>query len=236
MLVVGPSRAAEVKDGDTIILDDKSFKLDGIDAPERDQVCLDENCAVWACGIVARDRLTALIGKRDVRCDDKGPDRAYRNSKRRVGVCWVEGESLSLNQLLVREGWALNFEPYAKGRFKADQADAENNRRGLWKGCFSNPDDHRRGKKSTAPLLGAACSCSAAKSARDSLFPDDAAMPPGCPIKGKFALRAKITGHLGIYHLPGCRSYQRTKSPDRWFCSEEDAQADEFRKAYTCPK
>jgi methylphosphotriester-DNA--protein-cysteine methyltransferase len=56
-------------------------------------------------------------------------------------------------------------------------------------------------------------------------------MAPGCTIKGKFVLRAKITGHRGIYHMEGCRSYQRTKSPDRWFCSEADAQAAGFRRA-----
>jgi endonuclease YncB( thermonuclease family) len=38
LVVIRPSVAAEVKDGDTIILDGKSCRLDGIDAPERDQV------------------------------------------------------------------------------------------------------------------------------------------------------------------------------------------------------
>lgn len=34
----------------------------------------------------------------------------------------------TVNQWLVREGRALNFEPYAKGRFAADEADAKQNR------------------------------------------------------------------------------------------------------------
>ena len=62
-------------------------------------------------------------------------------------------------------------------------------------------------------------------SARDKLFPDNPEMPPGCSIKGKFAVRAKVTGYRGIYHLEGCRSYRTLKNPNRWFCSEEDAQA-----------
>jgi endonuclease YncB( thermonuclease family) len=90
------------KDGDTIELGGTSFRLDGIDAPELDQVCLDEKGAVWACGIEARDRLAALIRNRAVRCDDKGPDPVY--STRRIGACWVEGDDLNLNQRLVREG------------------------------------------------------------------------------------------------------------------------------------
>ena len=50
-------------------------------------------------------------------------------------------------------------------------------------------------------------------------------MPSGCNIKGKFAVRARVTGNLGIYHLQACRSYPALTKPDRWFCSEEDAQA-----------
>jgi hypothetical protein len=31
-----------------------------------------------------------------------------------------------------------------------------------------------------------------------------------------------------------CRSYPGLTKPDRWFCSEEDAQAAGFRRAYNC--
>jgi methylphosphotriester-DNA--protein-cysteine methyltransferase len=47
-------------------------------------------------------------------------------------------------------------------------------------------------------------------------------------------VRAKVTGYRGIYHLEGCRSYRTLKNPNRWFCSEEDAQAAGFRRALTC--
>ena len=56
-------------------------------------------------------------------------------------------------------------------------------------------------------------------------------MPAGCDIKGHYAMRA--WPYRGIYHLPGCGSYRRTKAK-RWFCSEEEALAARFRKAYTC--
>jgi hypothetical protein len=67
----------------------------------------------------AKSTLAALVRDRAVRCDDEGPDPVYPT--RRIGACWVEGDDLNLNQRLVREGWALNFEPYAKHRFKADR-------------------------------------------------------------------------------------------------------------------
>jgi endonuclease YncB( thermonuclease family) len=229
-----PSWAAEViiADGDTLVLNGAPHRLDGIHAPKTDQVCLNETGAVWSCGIEARDKLKEFVGNRDVRCDGKKYDTVYRN--RRISVCRIEGEALSLNQWLVREGWALNFEPYAKGRFKADQDEAREKGRGLWKGCFSPPQSAQRGNKSTASLLGAACTKGQVGEIRDILFPDNPAMPPGCSIKGKLAARAHFTGHRGIYHMESCRSYGRTKRPDRWFCSEGEAQAEGFRKAFTC--
>ena len=89
------------------------------------------------------------------------------------------------------------------------------------------------GKKDGA-LLGGSCRADRDREIREVLFPDDLVMPPGCSIKGKFAVRARVTGNLGIYHLQACRSYPGLTNPDRWFCSEEDAQAAGFRKAYNC--
>jgi endonuclease YncB( thermonuclease family) len=223
---------ATITDGDTLILKGAPYRLDGIDAPETDQICLDDKGAVWTCGIEARDQLRKFVGGRDVRCDGTMYDTVYRN--RRVATCVIEGEPMSLNQWLVREGWALNFEPYAKGRFKADEDAARSKNLGLWKGCFSRPQAARRGDKNTAPLLGAACVAGKISEIRDRLFPEHPAMLPGCSIKGKLAARARVTGHVGIYHVEGCRSYGRTKGPDRWFCSEDEAQAEGFRKAFTC--
>jgi endonuclease YncB( thermonuclease family) len=224
--------ATVITDGDTLILNDTIFQLEGIEAPRTDQVCLDDKRAKWWCGIAARDRLREWIGTRAVRCDDKGPGRTFK--KRRMGVCWVEEETTSVNQWLVREGWALNLEPYAKGRFKADQEHARDNRKGIWKGCFVSPEALRRWTISTAKLLGAACPKANNWPVREMLFPDYPAMPTGCAIKGRVAMRAQIAGNQGIYHLESCGSYSRTKNPHRWFCSEAEAQAEGYRKSYTC--
>jgi hypothetical protein len=135
---------------------------------------------------------------------------------------------------MVQEGWALNVDRTAKGRFKVDRDNASINRKGLWKGCFVSPEALRRFTISTATLMGAACPKSNNWPIRHMLFPDDPAMPPGCAIKGRINLRSQITGYQGIYHLPSCRSYERTKHPHRWFCSEEEALAEGFRKSFTC--
>jgi endonuclease YncB( thermonuclease family) len=220
-----------IKDGDTVQLAEVTYKLDGIDAPEFDQMCIDEHAEPWACGVEARDRLADLIGKRAVHCEDLGPDKTY--NKWHIGICTVDGETTSLNQLLVRQGFALNLEPDAKGRFKQDEANAKDKLSGLWRGCFVAPQDFRRREKSAA-LLGSACRSDKDRELRAALFPDEPAMPPGCSIKARFARRARLTGNVGVYHLQACRSYGPVTKPDRWFCSEEDAQAAGFRKAYNC--
>jgi endonuclease YncB( thermonuclease family) len=220
-----------IRDGGTLQLGNMTYRLDGIDVPAFDQLCIDEHADSWTCGIEARDQLTKLIGGREVRCDDLGVDPAYK--KRHLGVCKVEGETTSLSQLLVRQGFALNVEASATGRFKIDEARAREDRQGLWKGCFVAPQEFRLGKKDGA-LLGGSCRTDRDREIRAALFPDDLVMPSGCNIKGKYAVRARVTGNLGIYHLQACRGYPTLTKPDRWFCSEEDAQAAGFRKAYNC--
>jgi endonuclease YncB( thermonuclease family) len=222
---------AVVRDGSTLQLGNVTYRLDGIDVPTVDQLCIDEHADSWTCGIEARDQLTKLIGGKQVRCDDLGPDPTYK--KRHVGVCKIEGDTTSLSQLLVRNGFALNVEASATGRFKVDEARAKDDRQGLWKGCFATPREFRAGEKDGA-LLGAACRTDREREIREALFPEDLVMPSGCNIKGKYAVRARVTGNLGIYHLQMCRSYPGLTKPDRWFCSEEDAQAAGFRRAYNC--
>lgn len=222
---------ATVKDGGTLQLGNVTYRLDGIDAPAFDQLCIDEHADSWACGIEARDQLVKLIGGRQVRCDDLGVDPTFK--KRRLGVCKIEGDTTSLSQLLVRQGFALNIDASATGRFNTDEARARDDRQGLWKGCFAAPQEFRRGTKD-GTLLGAACRADRDRQIREALFPEDFVMPSGCNIKGKFAVRARVTGNLGIYHLQACRSYPGLTNPDRWFCSEEDAQAGGLRRAYNC--
>ena len=54
-----------------------------------------------------------------------------------------------------QQGWALDFEPDAKGRFETDEDDARAGHFGIWKGCFAGPQDFRRWNKRSAKLLGA---------------------------------------------------------------------------------
>ena len=212
LLLTSPVWAAEciVIDGDTLTLRGTKFRLHGIDAPEFNQICLDEKGQEWNCGVAARDALAKLIENcAAVQCEDKGrPDR-----DRRIGICTFE--DTELNDWLVREGWAVNLEPYAKGRFLRDQADAAKNRRGIWKGCFAAPTDWRRWRKD-ARLMGSACPSDAASRMFD------------CRIKGN--QRSKK------YHHPGCPGYDSISAKNaKMFCFEDEARAEGYTRAGNCP-
>jgi endonuclease YncB( thermonuclease family) len=220
-----------VKDGGTLQLSGTTFRLDGVDALAVDQICLNEFADAYACGADAREQLAKLIGDHAVHCDDLGPDKSF--GKWHSGLCTVEGAASSLNQQVVQKGLALAASASARSSFKDDEAAAKKGTLGLWKGCFVPGSDFRHGNK-TAALLGASCRSDKQSETRAILFPSETVAPPGCTIKGKLAVRAHVTGNLGIYQLQACRSYETLTKPDRWFCSEEDAQAEGFRRAYNC--
>ncbi len=84
-------------------------------------------------------------------------------------------------------------------------------RRGLWASEFVPPWEWRQGKR-----LGGA---------------EPEGSPPGhCLIKGSISREGER-----IYHLPGGRWYDQTKielaKGERWFCSEAEARAAEWRRA-----
>ena len=111
----------------------------------------------------------------------------------------------------------------------------------MWKGCFVAPVDFRRWNRSSAKFLGPRCP-SDAGNIRDQLFPADPDTPPGCSdaVKGKVRplLVRLIRRSRGTYHTEACADYSTTtikrKKGDRWFCSEEEAVSQDFRRSPTC--
>lgn len=237
LLLTSPALAAEaiVKDGDTIQIGNVAYNLAGVDAPEVDQPCVDEHADNWACGVEARDRLIKLVGKREIRCEDLGEDKADKG--RRAALCTIAGETMSLNQAVVQSGFGVSVEAPAragaKARFQGDEAAAKDKRQGLWRGCFVSPANFRS-KSADSALLGSSCAPDKEKALRAALFPEDLPKPDGCNIRAKQVRRAKLTGNVGVYLIPQCQNYATQPKPDRWFCSEDDARAAGYRKAINC--
>jgi endonuclease YncB( thermonuclease family) len=208
------SGGARIVDGDTLTVGDVKIRLEGIDAPETDQVCLDQHADEWKCGVEARDHLADHVASRPIDCTPKGAD-AYG---RTLAVCRLAGEDL--NAWTVHEGWALAFIRYSSA-YVTEEGQAREAERGLWSGAFIAPWNWRHRNCKETEVLGAN------KVPRDALAKlcpkcTDGAPSPDCIIKG-----VNNKGEC-IYHPPNSSHYcqiNMNKSGRRWFCSEEEAQA-----------
>lgn len=197
---------ATVVDGDTLAIDDVTFRLSGIDAPELDQVCQRDG-AEWACGVEAADQLGQFIGQSEVACWGEERDQYGRV----VAVCSIG--RIELNSTMVEEGWATAFRQYSRA-YIAKEEKARAAAKGIWSSSFTIPEFHRVAKQArdAEPPVG--------RSSRRAHRPAQ-----GCTIKGNRSRRGEW-----IYHLPGMQYYDATR-PEEIFCSEADAVAAGYRRS-----
>jgi endonuclease YncB( thermonuclease family) len=124
---------ASIIDGDTLEIHGTRIRLWGIDAPESSQLCRGEDSIQYRCGARAANDLDAFITRRVVTCAPVSMDQYGRT----VASCTVDG--VDLGDWLVRNGFALDWPQYSKGRYDAAQRDAEHAGRGIWAGSYVAP-------------------------------------------------------------------------------------------------
>jgi len=121
---------------------------------------------------------------------------------RQVATCHVAGTDIGAE--MVRRGAAVAYRRYSMAYVAQEEA-ARASRRGLWQGAVQGPEQYR----------------AQARTVQSS--------PGDCAIKGNISANGRI------YHLPGQRYYDvttiDTSRGQRWFCSEEEAQAAGWRRA-----
>jgi endonuclease YncB( thermonuclease family) len=131
---VNQAGIAKVLDGDSLELNGERIRLEGIDAPEFDQMCNTGGKAM-ACGQEARRRLRELAGATRLNCKGWQRDKY----ERLLAVCEAGGKHI--NREMVRSGWAVAYGAYA-----TEEAQARRSKLGLWAGDFERPQDFRRTK------------------------------------------------------------------------------------------
>lgn len=138
--------AAVVVDGDTLSIGGRFVTLFGADAPEVGQVC-SVGVTGWRCGERAKERLTALVDGRLLRCVGEIPAGDAVSS-----VCsTVDGVDPGLT--LVTEGLAV-VPKAVSTRYLAAEAEARIARRGVWVGPFEAPWEYRRKAMGKSPVSG----------------------------------------------------------------------------------
>lgn len=127
---------ARVLDGDTVEVSGEKVRLHGIDAPERDQVCLKGDVPV-ACGREATEALRDMIDGRSVTCEGSKHDRYGRL----IGVCRVDG--VDLNGMMARTGHGVAYRKYSRD-YVGEEAMAKAEKLGLWGSEFMMPWEWRK--------------------------------------------------------------------------------------------
>lgn len=130
-----------VIDGDSLALGKLRIRLQGIDAPELKQECLDiQSNKLYKCGEVAKNYLIRLIDQRKIKCTNEGFDRYQRQ----LAYCHVG--NTNLNQEMIRSGNAVAYSKYDKS-FTKEEKEAKSNKKGIWGSKFDYPDKWRKNRK-----------------------------------------------------------------------------------------
>lgn len=138
------ARVVRVIDGDTIVIlgegdAQHKIRLQGIDAPERGQ----------AYGTKSKEHLSELLSGRFVVVEYNKRDRYGRV----IGKVLVSGDDSGLDQ--ISAGFAWHYKKYQNEQIKSDQmryseaeAEARNNKRGLWHDPHAMPPwEYRESKR-----------------------------------------------------------------------------------------
>jgi endonuclease YncB( thermonuclease family) len=139
---------ASIIDGDTLEIHGTRIRLWGIDAPESDQLCRNEESEQYRCGQIAANDLYTFIARRPVDCVEVDRDRYNRA----VAVCTVAGVDIA--DWLVRNGHALDWFKYSKGDYAAAQNEAKLAERGVWSGSFVEPWRYRSCRRTGGSTVG----------------------------------------------------------------------------------
>ena len=129
--------AARPIDGDTIEVAGQRIRLAAIDAPERSQTCTGVGGETYECGRDAAATLAAMIRDQLVTCVPQSRDRYGRT----VATCSTAAGDIGA--AMVRAGWAVAYRRYGH-QYVGDEEAARVERRGMWSGRFTEPEQWRR--------------------------------------------------------------------------------------------
>ena len=136
--ISGKVSITHISDGDSLRSGKLRIRLFGIDAPEKNQQCTNENGAKWACGETAQKALETLVANAPyLQCDLIDTDRFGRAVMR----CFA-GKT-DLGAALVRAGLALAYRQYSS-IYSVDEDSAKTAKLGMWAGAFTAPWAWRR--------------------------------------------------------------------------------------------
>lgn len=206
--------AARVVDGDTVRIGSVRIRIQGIDAPEMDDSCRRADGSHWDCGAWATEVARERFGGRRLVCHDLG-ERSY---DRVVARC-MDGEE-DFAAVMLDKGAARACERFAlRHPHSQEYMSLEDRAAAAGRGIFDG----------TPPPRAGFCETRRAEERTEERAEVQLAAGD-CVIKGNIN-----TAGERIYHLPGQAHYDRVvirpELGQRWFCSEEEAEAAGWRRS-----
>lgn len=198
---------ASVIDGDTIKINNgrTRVRLLGIDAPDKGECYFEKS----------KQALKNLVAGKKIKLQKDISDKdIYERLLRYVILVNDNQDNLLVNDYMVREGYAQKYTSAPDNRYRdlfaTAQEIAQRNKSGIWRACHIQIDLSKR---------------------EENFEPTN----PDCIIKGNISEK----GYGKTYLIPGCDNYDNVKidlkKGEAYFCTEEEAQKDGFRKATNCP-
>lgn len=129
---------ARARDGDTLTLANRTFRLEGIDAPEYRQTCKDGAGRDWPCGQAARSQLEAYLLAGSIDCEVRAEDKYNRA----VARC-ASATTPDLGKAMVEAGLAISPAERGSALYEDAQDSARDAKRGIWQGDFATPGEWR---------------------------------------------------------------------------------------------
>ena len=130
------SGKAKIIDGDSIMIKKYEIRLFDIDAPEYNQICLDNNDKEYNCGSKATLYLKELTKNTKLQCRVSGRD--YYD--RYLATCFKN--KININEKMISEGWAVIYNNPSEYYHLMLKAKLE--QKGLWQGKFLEPKQFRK--------------------------------------------------------------------------------------------
>ena len=124
------SKEVIVVDGDSLEIGKKRIRLMGIDAPEYDQFCKNEKGRLYPCGKQSAQYLQDLIKNKEIKCHIHKKDKYDRE----LCTCYADGQDI--NAEMIKSGQAI---VYLESNYQSEQATAQKEKKGIWRGIFIHP-------------------------------------------------------------------------------------------------
>lgn len=158
LTTLGLAQDIQVVSGDTLVIDNVTYRLEGIDAPEIDQNCQTQNGNQWPCGKRAAEHLSSILfelaGAKEISCEGNKRDACGRIIASCTRV--FKGPYYDIAKMMIQDGYAWII-PEHSTKYISEQKQAKAEKKGVWQAHTQTPWDFRAERDDVLKEEGKIC-------------------------------------------------------------------------------